>query len=125
MREVSPNKGLDSTHLEDAGIADRLSQSALHRRTMVDCQIRTFDVTDQQLLARMLEVPREHFLSGELARLAYSDIGLQLKPAGIWRRTAHALAAACSRAPHPRGRRGIDRHQLAIRRRSSPVSRGV
>ncbi len=73
---------MQDTRLEDAGIADRLSQSALHRRTMVDCQIRTFDVTDQQLLARMLEVPREQFLPRELAQLAYSDIGLQLKPAG-------------------------------------------
>jgi protein-L-isoaspartate(D-aspartate) O-methyltransferase len=72
---------MQDTRLEDAGIADRLSQSALHRRTMVDCQIRTFDVTDQQLLARMLEVPREHFLPGELSQLAYSDIGLQLKRA--------------------------------------------
>ncbi|MGH6864258.1 MAG: protein-L-isoaspartate O-methyltransferase family protein [Methylocella sp.] len=73
---------MQDTRLEDAGTADRLAQSALHRRTMVDCQIRTFDVTDQQLLARMLEVPREHFLPVELAELAYSDIGLQLKPAG-------------------------------------------
>ena len=72
---------LQDSRLEEVRIADR-SQSALHRRTMVDCQIRTFDVTDQQLLARMLEVPREHFLPGELAELAYSDIGLQLKPAG-------------------------------------------
>jgi protein-L-isoaspartate(D-aspartate) O-methyltransferase len=73
---------MKDTRLEDVGIADRLSQSALHRRTMVDCQIRTFDVTDQQLLARMLEVPREHFLPAELEQLAYSDIALQLKPAG-------------------------------------------
>src|SRR5580693_9323852 len=73
---------MQDIRLEDAGIADRLAQSALHRRTMVDCQIRTFGVTDQQLLARMLEVPREHFLPGELAQLAYSDIGLQLQPTG-------------------------------------------
>ena len=73
---------MQDTRLEDVGIADRLSQSALHRRTMVDCQIRTFDVTDQQLLARMLEVPREHFLPAELEQLAYSDIALLLKPAG-------------------------------------------
>ncbi len=73
---------LQDTRLEDAGVADRLAQSAVHRRTMVDCQIRTFDVTDQQLLARMLEVPREHFLPLELAPLAYSDIGLQLKSSG-------------------------------------------
>jgi protein-L-isoaspartate(D-aspartate) O-methyltransferase len=86
MREVPPNKRpwqeiMQDSRLEDAGIADRLSRSALQRRTMVDCQIRTFDVTDQQLLARMLAVPREHFLPGELAQLAYSDIALQLKAA--------------------------------------------
>jgi protein-L-isoaspartate(D-aspartate) O-methyltransferase len=86
MREVPPNKRpwqeiMQDSRLEDAGIADRLSRSALQRRTMVDCQIRTFDVTDQQLLARMLAVPREHFLPGELAQLAYSDLALQLKPA--------------------------------------------
>lgn len=73
---------MQDTSLEDARLADRLVQSAVRRRTMVDCQIRTFDVTNQQLLARMLEVPREHFLPLELAPLAYSDIGLQLKPAG-------------------------------------------
>lgn len=73
---------MQDTRLKDAGIADPSAQSALERRAMVDCQIRTFDVTDQQLLARMLEVPREHFLPVELAPLAYSDFGLQLKPAG-------------------------------------------
>jgi protein-L-isoaspartate(D-aspartate) O-methyltransferase len=87
-REVPPEKGFwqeimqETTRLEDAGVADRMAQSAVHRRTMVDCQIRTFDVTDQRLLARMLEVPREHFLPLELAPLAYSDVGLQLEPAG-------------------------------------------
>jgi protein-L-isoaspartate(D-aspartate) O-methyltransferase len=49
---------------------------------MVDCQIRTFDVTDQPLLARMLEVPREDFLPPDLAPLAYSDTGLQVKSGG-------------------------------------------
>jgi protein-L-isoaspartate(D-aspartate) O-methyltransferase len=73
---------MQDTRLEDAGIADRVAQSAHRRRTMVDCQIRTFDVTDQLLLARMMEVPREHFLPLELAPLAYSDIGLQLQPEG-------------------------------------------
>ena len=73
---------MQDTSLEDAGIAEHLAQSALHRRTMVDCQIRTFDVTDQPLLARMLDVPREDFLPPELAPLAYSDTGLQLKSGG-------------------------------------------
>jgi protein-L-isoaspartate(D-aspartate) O-methyltransferase len=70
---------MQDTSLEDAGTPERLAQSARHRRTMVDCQIRTFDVTDQPLLARMLEVPRENFLPPELAPLAYSDTALQVK----------------------------------------------
>ncbi len=71
---------MQDTSLEDASREEQLSQSARLRRTMVDCQIRTFDVTDQPLLARMLEVPREDFLPPELAPLAYSDTGLQVKP---------------------------------------------
>jgi protein-L-isoaspartate(D-aspartate) O-methyltransferase len=67
--------------MQDTGIDDLSSDSASHRRTMVDCQIRTFDVTDQALLARMLEVPRERFLPAELAPLAYSDAALQVRPA--------------------------------------------
>lgn len=54
--------------------------SAAARRTMVDRQIKTFDVTDSALLARMLEVPRELFLPAEFKALAYSDSGLQLAP---------------------------------------------
>src|SRR5450631_2385446 len=73
---------MQATSVEDIGTPDRLSQSAIYRRTMVDCQVRTFDVTDQALLARMLEVPREYFLPAELAPLAYSDNGLQLNSGG-------------------------------------------
>jgi len=49
------------------------------RRTMVDCQIRTFDVTDQTLLAQFDKVPRERFLPNEFAALAYSDVPLKLE----------------------------------------------
>lgn len=52
------------------------------RRTMVDRQIKTFDVTDAAVLARMLEVPRERFLPRELAPLAYSDAALDLEGEG-------------------------------------------
>jgi protein-L-isoaspartate(D-aspartate) O-methyltransferase len=65
----------------DAGDAEPLSQSAVRRQTMVDCQIRTFEVTDRRILARMLEVPREQFLPPEQAQLAYSDLALVLKSA--------------------------------------------
>jgi protein-L-isoaspartate(D-aspartate) O-methyltransferase len=53
--------------------------SAALRRTMVDRQIITFDVTDSALLTRMLEVPRELFLPAALRPFAYSDSSLPLK----------------------------------------------
>jgi protein-L-isoaspartate(D-aspartate) O-methyltransferase len=61
---------------------DAASESAFLRRTMVDCQIRTFDVTDRAVLARMLDVPREQFVPAELRPFAYSDIGLQIPSRG-------------------------------------------
>lgn len=48
---------------------------------MVDCQVRTFDVTDQRVIARFLEVPRERCLPASLRDLAYSDVGFTT-PAG-------------------------------------------
>jgi protein-L-isoaspartate(D-aspartate) O-methyltransferase len=55
------------------GQSDLLPDSISRRRTMVDCQIRTFDVTDQRVLVRFLEVPREIFLPEKSKDLAYSD----------------------------------------------------
>ena len=43
------------------------------RRMMVDGQIRPSDVTDRDLIAAMLEVPRERFVPPELASVAYLD----------------------------------------------------
>jgi protein-L-isoaspartate(D-aspartate) O-methyltransferase len=43
------------------------------RRMMVDNQLRTYDITDLDVLAAMNEVPREHFAPEELGILAYSD----------------------------------------------------
>lgn len=50
-----------------------LPASAALRETMVERQIRTFDVTDAGVLARMRAVPRELFVDENLASLAYSD----------------------------------------------------
>ena len=55
--------------------SDLLKDSPAQRRTMVDCQIRTFDVTDQRLIQRFLDVPRELFVPANVKALAYSDIG--------------------------------------------------
>jgi protein-L-isoaspartate(D-aspartate) O-methyltransferase len=59
---------------------DLLKDSEAQRRTMVDCQIRTFDVTDHRLIQRFLDVPRELFVPANVKALAYSDIGF-LAPA--------------------------------------------
>ncbi|WP_457796825.1 protein-L-isoaspartate O-methyltransferase family protein [Methylocystis sp. S23] len=52
------------------------------RRTMVERQLRPFDVTDVPLLERFLEVPRELFLPSSQAALAYSDLAVTVKGAG-------------------------------------------
>jgi protein-L-isoaspartate(D-aspartate) O-methyltransferase len=46
---------------------------AAARRMMVDGQVRTADVTDPDLLAAMLAVPRERFVPPTLAEQAYLD----------------------------------------------------
>ncbi|MDB5648533.1 MAG: protein-L-isoaspartate(D-aspartate) O-methyltransferase [Hyphomicrobiales bacterium] len=51
---------------------------ASQRQTMVDCQVRTFDVTDQDVIARFADVPRELFVPGPLRSLAYSDAPLEI-----------------------------------------------
>jgi protein-L-isoaspartate(D-aspartate) O-methyltransferase len=51
------------------------------RRTMVDSQVRTFDVTDRAVLAAMAEVPREHFMPPGREELAYSDLNVPLSDA--------------------------------------------
>lgn len=43
------------------------------RRTMVDGQVRTSDVTDLRLLQAMLDVPRERFVNPAQAAVAYLD----------------------------------------------------
>ncbi|MDH7795260.1 MULTISPECIES: protein-L-isoaspartate O-methyltransferase [unclassified Beijerinckia] len=43
------------------------------RQTMVDCQLRTFDITNREVLAAALEVPREVFVPGVAAAVVYSD----------------------------------------------------
>ncbi|WP_291548408.1 protein-L-isoaspartate O-methyltransferase [Bosea sp. (in: a-proteobacteria)] len=43
------------------------------RRNMVDCQLRTYDVTDRDVLAAADSVPREAFVPGNASHLAYLD----------------------------------------------------
>jgi protein-L-isoaspartate(D-aspartate) O-methyltransferase len=66
----------ENPSVSNPNFADR--DFAAQRQVMVDRQIRTFDVTDQRLIARMLDIPRELFLPADLAPLAYSDGQLQV-----------------------------------------------
>lgn len=52
------------------------------RATMVDCQIRTVDVTDYDVLDAFLAVPREAFVPAALQPLAYIDEDLLVSAAG-------------------------------------------
>jgi protein-L-isoaspartate(D-aspartate) O-methyltransferase len=45
---------------------------------MVDCQLRTFDITDRAVLDAALEIPREIFLPGLPEAVVYSDRILQI-----------------------------------------------
>jgi protein-L-isoaspartate(D-aspartate) O-methyltransferase len=52
------------------------------RRMMVDCQLRTYDITDRAVLAAADEVPREAFLPESLSVLAYLDQAVPLPGTG-------------------------------------------
>ena len=46
---------------------------ATARRMMVDCQLRTYDITDRAVLAAFDAAPRERFLAPDCAPFAYAD----------------------------------------------------
>ena len=58
---------------------DEAAAMAERRRTMVDRQLRPFDVTDTPLLDQFLATPRELFLPENQANLAYSDLAVTIR----------------------------------------------
>ena len=50
-----------------------MTDFARARRMMVDCQVRTSDVTDLRVIAAFGEVPRERFVPADKQALAYAD----------------------------------------------------
>jgi protein-L-isoaspartate(D-aspartate) O-methyltransferase len=62
------------------------------RRMMVDCQLRTYDVTDRSVLAAADIVPREAFLPAGLSHLAYLDQTVGLPGTGRALMTPMVLA---------------------------------
>ncbi|HWV53846.1 protein-L-isoaspartate O-methyltransferase [Pseudorhodoplanes sp.] len=53
-----------------------MADFATLRRSMVDGQVRTADVTDRPLIQAMLDVPRERFVPADQRELSYLDLGL-------------------------------------------------
>jgi protein-L-isoaspartate(D-aspartate) O-methyltransferase len=64
------------------------------RRTMVDCQVRTFDVTDADVLSAFLDIPREPFVSEQVDSLIYSDAALLARGAHTSRRLLVPMVVA-------------------------------
>lgn len=62
------------------------------RKTMVDCQLRTFDVTNLEVIEAFLATPREDFLAAQDLAVAYSD-ALQTVVSGSARRVLLAPMA--------------------------------
>ena len=61
------------------------------RETMVDCQIRPSDVTNHNIIAAFLAVPREAFVSAAQKPLAYIDEDLPLSSDGTSRYLMEAM----------------------------------
>lgn len=59
-----------------------LQDAAALRRAMVDCQLRTYDVTDKAVLAAMDSVAREDFVPAPLSPLAYLDKAIRVDAGG-------------------------------------------
>lgn len=59
-----------------------MADFALQRRMMVDCQLRTYDITSAPVLAAMEETPREIFLSADQRGFAYVDQSLTVSADG-------------------------------------------
>ncbi len=78
-----------------------MSDFATARQKMVDCQVRTSDVTDTRILDAMLALPREAFVPADKRALAYLDLDLDVASPGAAKRflvkavlTAKLLQAA-------------------------------
>ncbi|MGI9351083.1 MAG: protein-L-isoaspartate O-methyltransferase family protein [Rhizobiaceae bacterium] len=52
------------------------------RENMVDCQVRPCDVTDHELIAALLAVPREEFVDEKNRELAYLDRNIRISEKG-------------------------------------------
>jgi protein-L-isoaspartate(D-aspartate) O-methyltransferase len=71
-----------------------MTDFAAARRNMVDGQVRTANVTDLRVIAAMLQVPRETFVSPAKAALAYLDLDVPVGDGAGARRLIKPLVLA-------------------------------
>src|SRR5580704_348396 len=101
-----------------------MTDFAAARRMMVDGQIRPNDVHDLRIIAAMLEIPRERFVSASNAEFAYADLDLPvgidtqparrlLKPMVLAKIAQAAAVRASGRGPHVRCATGYSSALLA------------
>ena len=65
---------------------------ATQRLNMVESQVLTSDVTDRRILRAMRELPRERFVPGPMAALAYIDEAVPISPGNPpWTRSKSPL----------------------------------
>lgn len=79
-------------------------ESAAHRQTMIDSQLRTVGVSDARLLAAFDATPREPFVVNP--RLAYADAGSEVAP-GRWLLEPLVLALLLEHAEVTPGTRAL------------------
>jgi protein-L-isoaspartate(D-aspartate) O-methyltransferase len=63
-----------------------MSDFSAARRNMVDCQVRTSDVTDLRIIDAMLALPREAFVPEDQRAMAYLDLDLTVSQKGAPKR---------------------------------------
>jgi protein-L-isoaspartate(D-aspartate) O-methyltransferase len=68
------------------------AETAELRRVMVERQLRPYDVHDLEVLNRFIAVPRELFLPGHLASVAYSDLSVEAEGGRRWEPAPLVLA---------------------------------
>lgn len=78
------------------------------RRMMVDCQLRTYDVTDRAVLAAADAVPREAFLPAGLSHLAYLDQSVPLPGTGRALMTPMVIARMIQNLDLAQGERALE-----------------
>ncbi|MDJ0613723.1 MAG: protein-L-isoaspartate O-methyltransferase [Rhizobiaceae bacterium] len=66
------------------------------REQMVDCQVRTNDITEHALISALLDVPRERFLPESMMELAYTDCEFSFDKLGASNRFLMAPATLAS-----------------------------